>query len=513
LGAATVFLGMFIRKNKNRSGSISIQIISKIGRRNKVIKTVGCAKTKREEDLLMLLAKTKMERIQGLQTLFIEHDDLVVDNFVNSIANDHLQIIGPELILGKIYDKIGFPVDGCCNYFRNLVLCRLVYPGSKLKTTDYFRQHLNMDVSVYSIYRFLDELNSRLKPIIEKISFNYTKQLLKNKIGVVFYDMTTLYFEASEEDDYRITGFSKDGKHQQPQIMIGLLVSSHGYPIGYQIFEGNTSETKTLIPVLESFQEKFNIDKPIIVADAALLSQKNIEALQENQYEYILGGRLKNETEEIKTKVVALSVEEDKPKELKSKNGRLIVSYSQKRSHSDKKNREKGLKRLEKRIVSGKLTKDHINNRGYNKYLKLSGEINVSIDYEKYEADSVWDGLKGYVTNTHLSRKEVIGNYSQLWQVEKAFRISKTDLRIRPIYHRLKDRIEAHICICFSAYAIYKELERLLKKNNIELSPEKALEQIKDIRQLKYVLPKSGQMKTKILQPTELQSRLIDMSI
>jgi transposase len=140
-------------------------------------------------------------------------------------------------------------------------------------------------VSVYSIYRFLDELTSGLKQDIEEISFNYTKKKLRGKIGVVFYDMTTLYFEASEEDDYRITGFSKDGKHQQPQIMIGLLVSSHGYPIGYQIFEGNTSETKTLIPVLETFQKKFNLAKPIIIADAALLSQKNIEALRTEQYE------------------------------------------------------------------------------------------------------------------------------------------------------------------------------------------------------------------------------------
>lgn len=504
---------MFIRKNRNRSGSVSIQIVQKINRTNKVTKTVGIAKNKREEELLLLLAKSELERLKGLQMLFVEHDDLVVDNFVSSIANDHLQIIGSELILGKIYDKIGFPNDGSCNYFRNLVLCRLVYPGSKLKTVAYFKQHLNTDVSVYSVYRFLDQLNAELKPCIEQISFEYTKKLLGGKIGVVFYDMTTLYFEASEDDDYRIPGFSKDGKHQQPQIMIGLLVSSHGYPIGYQIFEGNTSETKTLIPILEAFQKKFDIDKPIIVADAALLSQKNIDALRENKYEYILGGRLKNESQKIKEKVIALEIEQGKPKELKSKNGRLIVSFSSKRAHNDKKNREKGLKRLEKKVRSGKLSKEHINNRGYNKYLKLSGDINITIDYKKYEADGVWDGLKGYVTNTNLPRNKVIGHYSQLWQVEKAFRISKTDLRIRPIYHRLRNRIEAHICICFSAYTIYKELERLLKRNNIHLSPEKAIGQIKEIRQLRYILPKSRQVKTTILQPTKEQSLLLEMKI
>jgi len=504
---------MFIRKKRNKSGSVSVQILSKNERKNRLLKTVGCAKTTREEELLVILANTEIEKLKGMPSLFVEHDDLVVESFVNGISNDHLQIVGSELILGKIYDKIGFPNDGCPNYFKNLVLCRLVYPGSKLKTVEYFRQHLNVDVSVYSVYRFLDELNANLKPTIEQISFEYSKLLLGGKIGVVFYDMTTLYFEASEEDDYRIPGFSKDGKHQQPQIMIGLLVSGHGYPIGYQIFEGNTSETKTLIPVLEAFQIKFGIDKPVVVADAALLSQKNIDALSMKGYEYILGGRLKNETEVVKAKVIQLNIEEGKPKELTTKNGRLIVSFSSKRAYVDNKNREKGLKRLEKKIVSGKLKKEHINNRGYNKYLTLTGEISIAIDYEKYNADKIWDGLKGYVTNTNLTRDKVIENYSQLWNIEKAFRISKTDLRIRPIYHRLRNRVEAHICICFAAYSVYKELERLLNLNKINLSPEKAINEIKEIRQLTYILPKSQTIKIKILNPTQRQTLLLEMKI
>jgi len=503
---------MFIRKNKNRNGSVSIQIISKNRRKSTVIKTVGCAKTIREEELLMLIANTEIERIQGFQSLFVEHDDLVVDNFVNDISNSDLQIVGSELILGKIYKKIGFPEDGCCNYFKNLVLCRIVYPGSKLKTVKYFKQHLNLDVSVYSVYRFMDELESEMKQMIEDITFEHTKKILQGKIGVVFYDMTTLYFESSEEDDYRIPGFNKDGKHQQPQIMIGLLISSNGYPIGYQIFEGNTSETKTLIPVLEYFQQRFSIDKPIVIADAALLSQKNIDALKNENYQYILGGRIRNESDDIKKKILVLDVKEEKPKEISYLNGRLIISFSSKRAFNDQKNREKGLKRLEKRVSSGKLSKKHINNRGYNKYLKLTGDVDISIDYEKYKYDSVWDGLKGYVTNTTLSKNKVIENYQQLWHVEKAFRISKTDLRIRPIYHRIKKRIEAHICVCFAAYAVYKELERQLKKNNIELSPEKAIEEIKEIRQIKYILPKSKTVKTKILKPNLMQERLLKIS-
>jgi transposase len=504
---------VFIRKNKNRSGSVSVQIIQKIGRQNKVIKTVGCARTKREEELMVRLARNEMEQIQGLQSLFIEHDDEVVDDFVDSIANDHFQIVGPELILGKIYHQIGYPNEGGNNLFKNLVLCRLVYPGSKYKTVKYFKRHLNLNISVYTIYRFLDHLHSELKENVESVTFEHTREVLKGRVSVVFYDMTTLYFEASEEDDFKIPGYSKDGKNHHPQIIIGLLVGSHGYPIGYELFEGNTSETKTLIPVLESFQERFDLEKPIVVADAALLSQNNIDALTASDYQYILGGRLKNESDAVKSRILEKEIREGHPFQLQHPNGRLIVTYSAKRAHNDRENRRKGLQRLEKRVNSGKLSKKHINNRGYNKYLKLIGDITITIDYEKYDADSVWDGLKGYITNTTLPKNQVVKNYMHLWQIERAFKISKTDLKIRPVYHRIKHRIESHICICFTAYAIYKELERILKKNSIGISVENAIDEIKDIRQLQYRQPKSGLQKAKLLRLNETQDKLINMKI
>lgn len=504
---------MFIRKNKNRSGTVSIQIVEKINRSNRIVKTVGVASTHREEELLMLLAKSQLEQFRGTQSLFVEHDDLVVENFVNTLSSADLQIVGPELILAPIYKKIGYPDHGSCTYLKGLVLSRLVYPGSKLKTADYFKKHMNLDVSVYTIYRFLDELSSTLKSQIEEHTFAHTASVMGGSIGVVFYDMTSLYFETSEPDDFRVSGFSKDGKYQHPQILIGLLVSGQGYPIGYELFEGNTSEVNTLLPVLESYRGRFGVEKPVVVADAALLSQSNMDALQAGGYHYILGGRLKNETEAVKARILDISITEEQSVELPHRNGRLIVTYSKKRAHKDKVNREKGLKRLEKRVKSGKLSKEHINNRGYNKYLRLTGQAHISIDYEKFEADQRWDGLKGYLTNTTLSKDHLIANYRQLWHIEKAFRISKTDLRIRPVYHRLKNRIEAHICICFAAYAVYKELERLLMLNEIGLSTQKAIEEIKEIRQLCYLLPKSKTMKTKLLAPNENQTKLLNMKI
>jgi transposase len=168
---------------------------------------------------------------------------------------------------------------------------------------------------------------------------------------------------------------------------------------------------------------------------------------------------------------------------------KLIISYSTSRAKKDKLNRERGLRKLEKQIKSGKLTKANINKRGYNKYLKLEGNIRLSIDKEKFEKDSRWDGLKGYLTNTNLSKDDIISNYQHLWNIEKAFRITKSDLRIRPIFHRLQHRIEAHICISFAAYKIYKELERQLKIKKSYLSPTKAIEIARTIYAVKFITP------------------------
>lgn len=284
---------------------------------------------------------------------------------------------------------------------------------------------------------------------------------------MVFYDMTTLYFEASDEDDLRKTGFSKDGKHGNPQIVIGLLVGLSGYPIGYDVFEGNTYEGHKLIPFLEKMQEKFDISKPIVIADSGLLYNDNLKVLEDEGYEYIIGARLKNETKTVGQQIIGhkyqdgdfYCINKEVTIEKKKRTRRLIIHYSNARARKDAHNRKRGLERLEKRLKSGRLTKSNINNRGYNKYLEMTGEVTISIDYRKYESDSIWDGLKGYITNSKLSGKMILENYAQLWHIEKAFRISKTDLRIRPIYHRLKHRIEAHICIAFTAYSIYKELE------------------------------------------------------
>jgi transposase len=499
---------VFIRKNRNRSGSYSIQIVSKRAGRYKVIKTIGSGRSNQEVEFLYQRARQELQRIEGTSSLFVNRDDALIEGFVNNLKNSQVQVIGPELIFGKIYDAIGFnQVDNIL--FRHLVITRLYQPGSKLKTIDYLQRFLSIEKKVDEIYRFLDELSGQLKYQVEQIVFEHTKSVLGGKISIVFYDLTTLHFEASDEDDLRRTGFSKVGKHQNPQIYLGLLVGLEGFAIGYDIFEGNIFEGHTLLPTIQKFEKRFNLDKPIVVADAGLLSKENIKMLQANGYQYIIGARIKNESQRIKNIIFEEQWEEGHIISIKKvKNQRIIVSYSDKRAAKDRHNRKRGLARLEKNLKKGKLTKSNINNRGYNKYLKLIGDITVEIDYDKYNADQAWDGLKGYITNTKLRPKQIIDNYNNLWQIEKAFRISKTDLQIRPIYHRLKHRIEGHICIAFVAYAIYKELERTLKKENTYISIKRASDLTHNMYQLNIVLPESKHMKSVLLNMNDEQADL-----
>jgi transposase len=287
------------------------------------------------------------------------------------------------------------------------------------------------------------------------------------------------------------------------------LVSIDGYPLAYEIFEGNKFEGHTMMPIIDAFKIKHNLEKLVIIADSGLLSNANIIDLQAREYEFILGARIRNESWDIKKKILSLNLKNGESQVLtKDRSTKLVISYSDTRARKDKANREKGLKKLEKQIRAGRLTKASINNRGYNKYLKLEGEITITIDKEKFEADGKWDGLKGYLTNTVLSKDEIIDSYNHLWKIEKAFRISKNDLKLRPIYHRLQPRIEAHICIAFVAYKVYKELERQLKEKGVSLSPEKAIDIAKTIYSIRAETPLNKELVEQTLILNEEQMML-----
>jgi transposase len=499
---------MFVRKKVNSSGSISVQIIDKNRGRYKVLKTIGCSSNEQELQKLVYLGTQEIERLEAQSGLFISEKDTLIEQVFSTIGNSSIRTVGPELIFGNIYDSIGFNVLQE-ELFRHLVIARLAFPLSKLKTIEYLYRFQGIMLDLDTVYRFLDKLNSKLKEGVEQIAFAHTLKVLQGNISIVFYDMTTLYFEASDEDDLRKTGFSKDGKHQNPQIFIGLLVGLGGYAIGYDIFEGNIYEGHTLVPFIEKIGAKFKLNKPVVVADAGLLSNSNIKALEQQGYEYIIGARLKNEPDKVKKQILETPFSDGQIFRInKSGRTRLIVSYAANRAVKDEHNRIRGLQRLEKRVKTGKLTKSNINNKGYNKYLRMQGDVTIEIDYEKFNQDKVWDGLKGYATNTKLRDKKVIENYKNLWHIEKAFRMSKTDLRIRPIYHRLRHRIEAHICISFTAYCIYKELERLLIKEKSSLSLKKAAELTHNMYQITYLLPESKHTRSQLLKMDDQQAEL-----
>jgi transposase len=502
---------MFVRRKHNASGLVSVQVIDKSQGKYLVVKTIGSSKDpQRIQDL-------ELEGVHYIRSLTkqsafnfeIEKEREVIDLFFKGI--DAIRLVGPELLLGKLFDEIGFnKMKG--QLFRPLVITRLVYPVSKLKTTDYLFKYTGSLIDVERIYRYLDQLTKKYKEKAQQISYAHTLKIVGNKMSVVFYDVTTLYFEIEDEDDLRKTGFSKEGKHQHPQIVLGLLVSVNGYPLAYEIFEGRKFEGHTMLPVVDTFRKKYQLQELIIIADAGLLSNDNIKELQQKNYHYILGARIKNESKVLKNKILTQSIPDGESVVLeKDIDQRLIVSYSLKRAKKDAANRKKGIEKLERNLAKGKLTKQHINNRGYNKYLKMDGAITVTIDYDKYKADSQWDGLKGYLTNTRLPKDEIVDHYGHLWTIEKAFRISKTDLRIRPIYHRIKERIEAHLCIAFCAYKIYKELERQLYEKQAGISPEKAIDILKTIYQITIITPYSKQKQSRLHLPNEEQQKLLKL--
>lgn len=376
---------------------------------------------------------------------------------------------------------------------------------SKLATVDYLQSYFDEDVQLHKIYRYLDKLYNTQQEQIQQISVEHTKKILGNSIGLMFYDVTTLYFETDKIDELREKGFSKDGKHSQPQVVLGLLVSKEGYPLSYSIFNGSQYESRTMLPIVEDFVSRFDLADFVIVADSGLMNKSNILLLESGGYKYIIGARIKNETEIIKQWILSLQKCDGEFHERKKDKLRLIVGYSEKRAKKDRYNRDKGVKRLENAYRSGKITKENINKRGYNKFLEISDNVKVTINHQSIKQDEQWDGLKGYITNTSLSAKDVYEQYNGLWAIEKAFRVTKGTLEIRPMFHFTPRRIEAHVCICFVAYKIYKELERRLKINSIELSVDKVLDIAKTITTLKIKLSKSRETMSKTMLITPKQ--------
>ncbi len=494
---------MFVRRKKNRSGTTSVVVVDKHGGKFKELHTIGVSCDDTEITRMCLEGRKWIKSHLGIQELDFEGPEMrsreleAAETMLSNV--DSILLNGAKLILDKVYDSVGFNQVGD-EILRHLVVARLCQPMSKMATVEYLKSHFDEDVDLNKIYRYLDKLYNTQRDLVQRISVDHTFKVLGGRVEMLFYDVTSLYFESFHEDVLRTPGFSKDGKTAETQIILGLLVCENGYPLAYNIFNGAQYESYTMIPIIDDFKRRFGLDDFIVVADSGFMIKRNIELLRSENYSFIVGARIKKYAGDVKKWIMSLSHEDGRFYEIVLDNGdRLIVTYSSKRASKDAYNRSKGVERLKKAYASGKITKDKINKRGYSKFLKIENDVAVSINEDKIKEDEQWDGLKGYVTNTRLQPKDVVAQYKGLWVVERAFRISKGTIETRPIFHFTERRIEAHVCLCFVAYKIYKELERIVYGLGLDMSVDTVLKIAKTITTIRLRLPMNGSMLTRTM--------------
>jgi len=439
----------FIRKVKTKSGATAVQIEHKHGRQRIGITHIGSAHNETELKALLAIAHEKMHEGQISFAFEQEADpDICLEKSYSSLLWDALE---------SVYKGLGFE-DVNDPIFKQLVLARIIEPVSKLDTIRVL-EGLGLDApSNTSIHRCLRRIVERgYRDTVSSACFRHTRLCA---LTLVLYDVTTLYFEVPMDDEYRKSGLSKE-RRLEPQITIGLLVDSSGFPLEIQSFEGNRAEVKTILPVLSGFRERHKLVNITVTADAAMLSAGNISELEQLGYHYIIGSRLAKTPYEIEEYLAEEGAQMKDGQIFDSsmtvtiggKRGkrRVIYQYRKKRAALDLLNIEKTLAKAQK-IVEKKADIKR------NRFLKINGakrEINETlVDEARRKA-----GIKGYVTDLDIPAQQVIDAYHKLFQVEKSFRMSKSDLKARPIFHHKRDSIEAHLTIVFTALAVARHIE------------------------------------------------------
>ena len=506
---------MFVREKKTPlSNKTAIQLVEAVREGNKIkqkiIRHFGFGFNSEEVEALKNIAlRYKLELENKSQpTLFEsgsmmqiitqaskkEDDEKPLPVNLKNIVEEKRIKIGIHQVYGNLFDQIGFDKvihnpsrkKSSVRLMRDIVMTRINKPESKKSSVNTLYNEYGIEADVNSVYRMMDLLDEKAIENIQQTCYQNTFGLLGEKIDVIFYDCTTLYFESFIEDELKENGYSKDGKFNQSQVILALMVSKQGLPVGYEIFPGGTFEGYTLSNALDKLHSKYKIDKLIFVADAAMLSDDNIKMLEELNQPFIVGARIKNVSEELTDKILNKSKyknlydasEQQEPAtyqdiRIKENNLRLLVTYSPNRAAKDKYDREKAIEQVKKRLAKSKNPKSLLNNYGYKKYITIEGETSISINEEKIKQSEKWDGLHGIITNIKDANViEILSHYKGLWQVEETFRISKHDLRMRPIFHWTPKRIKAHIAICYMALACIRTLEYKVRLQYKKLSPE-----------------------------------------
>jgi len=431
----------FIRKVKTTSGATAIQIATK--QKGQIVKIIhiGSAHTKEEVAVLLALAH---EQLQGNQLeLFPKLQPSLRVGLIRSFSGLLCNTLEEQ------YGQIGF--NGLKDEaFKALCLARIVEPTSKIDSLRVLADLGVEPINQNKLYRSLAKAATMdYRKTISQACFEHVG---KGGLTLVLYDVTTLYFEVQEEDEYRKPGMSKE-RRLEPQIILGLLVDQNGFPLGLQSFEGNKAETKTILPVIQDFLAQNGLTKTTIVADAAMMSSSNLAALSEAGYTYIVGSRLHKVPYDIAEyqKVGELS---DQQIMVEKRVGfRVIYQYRAKRAALDKRNIEKQVAKATK-VLNGQIQTTKT------KFLSIVAK-KKQLNQKLIDKAKALAGIKGYVTNLDIPDEQVIAFYHQLFQVEATFRMAKSDLRARPIYHRKRDAIEAHLTIVLAALAISRNIESL----------------------------------------------------
>jgi transposase len=372
-----------------------------------------------------------------------------------------------------------------------MAIQHLLEPKSKLSTYTHQNRYIGLpEIELQHLYRSLDLLSESKELLEEKIFFK-NRNLFNLQVDVVFYDVTTFSFESVRKDSLRDFGFSKDAKFKEVQVVMGLLIDREGRPIGYDLFPGNTFEGKTLDLALLKLEKRFGIRRVIIVADRGINSKINLKKIRDKGYDYILASRIKNMKKDVKEEIFKDDYQEmgeisykviNYINKIKEDNQiyelpeELIITYSPRRAEKDRADRERLLKKARK-LLENKSSIISSNKRGGKKYLKSSKDIHWVLDEEAIKKDEMFDGYYGIQTSEKkLKPQDILAAYHHLWKIEESFRLMKTTLEVRPVFHWTEPRIKGHFVICFLAFLLERTLESKLKKANLEASPQKIQE-------------------------------------
>lgn len=443
-----------IRKVRTKSGSIAFQVVQYVGHRVKIEKHIGSAQNEEQCKALHSLANEWIEKHIAQTTLFPaeRQKTLFVENAKCIAVTHHFAYH----FFAKCVDACG--LSQLPQLLIDLAIMRLIEPSSKLQAISLLARYFGKQYS-QRIYQTIPKFIEH-KTAIEKQAFKTVRDTFEEQFYYVLYDVTTLYFESFKADELRIQGFSKDNKSQQPQIVIGLLVTQSGFPLSYNVFPGNTFEGKTMLPVIQNFIDEHPNTKPIVVADAAMLDEDRLAELRNKKISYIVGARLANANIKlVKHIYTALNTDNGATARMQTQHGDLICDFSTKRY-------KKELNELNKLIQKAEdlVAKQSLGNKA--KFVKRVSKEKIELNTALIEKRKLLLGIKGYCTDLsedQLSNNDVIDRYHQLWHVEQSFRMSKFDLQARPIYHRNEDAVRSHVLICFVALMAEKYLE--LKTN------------------------------------------------